>query len=143
MTTYADHIFRCLDCPFSSSDPMAVDGHENHAPKDGWLGRGEAHHMVASIPQWPVIVRDMTDGELAEWASILDDAKLWDSPAGRAVGSERTRRSEIKLERGEYGPRGPRWYDSRPLVDAVDDAAYDLNVSGEQWADPQHPANRS
>jgi hypothetical protein len=35
----------CDTCPFNSADPQAIHGHEDHAPRDGWLGQGERHTM--------------------------------------------------------------------------------------------------
>lgn len=36
----------CDTCPFTSSDPDAIRGHEDHAPANGWLGGRERHTMV-------------------------------------------------------------------------------------------------
>jgi hypothetical protein len=45
-----EYRYKCNRCPFSTNDPQGVNGHENHGPKNGWLGQNETHKMVDRKP---------------------------------------------------------------------------------------------
>jgi hypothetical protein len=69
-----EYTYRCNQCPFSTSDPMSKDGHENHAPAGGWLGHSEQHTMYNVLER-----RAQAD---AQWSAAAHTGSCWSTHPG-------------------------------------------------------------